>query len=223
MDRSAIIARTAEYIRGKFSGEATGHDWFHIHRVRQNALLIGQKEGADLFVVELAALLHDIADFKFEENDEEAGPRAAREWLSSLGVAQEIITQIEDIIRTMSFKGLKDIQPMKTLAGKVVQDADRLEAIGAIGIARTFAYGGKKGSVLYDPEVPPHAEQNTEEYTKKSRGQNPSLNHFYEKMLHVKELMNTAAAKEIAGERHAFVELFLKRFLTEWDGKRYSQ
>ncbi|MBW8884534.1 MAG: HD domain-containing protein [Planctomycetia bacterium] len=217
MDRSDILQKTTDHVRGLLSGEGSGHDWFHIERVRNAALHIAREEGADPFVVELAALLHDIADWKFAGGDHDAGPRAARDWLTSLGVPESIIDYVADIIARLSFKGAGVETPMSTLEGRCVQDADRLDAIGAIGIARAFAYGGHKGRALYDPAVPPQPHASFEAY-KKNAG--PTINHFYEKLLLLKDRMNTTTGKQLAAERHAFLEQFLDQFFSEWEGKQ---
>jgi uncharacterized protein len=217
LSNDAIIAKTADHVRGLLSGEGSGHDWFHIERVRLAALRIGREEKADSFVVELAALLHDVADWKFAGGDHEAGPRAAREWLTSLGVSPAVIDYVCDIIADLSFKGAGVETPMRTIEGQCVQDADRLDAIGAIGIARAFAYGGHKGRALYDPAIPPKPHASFEAY-KKNAG--PTINHFYEKLLLLKERMSTATGKRLAAERHAYMERFLDQFLAEWTGER---
>lgn len=213
-----IINHTAEHVKAKLSGEGSGHDWFHVERVWKNAIHIGRKEHADMFVVELGALLHDIADWKFAGGDDSAGPREARAWLEKSRVDEAVIAHVCQIIKDLSFKGAGVKTAMKTMEGMVVQDADRLDALGAIGIARAFAYGGHKGSELYNPDVKPEFHTSFEQY-KNSRGN--TINHFYEKLLLLKDLMNTETAKEIAEERHAFMEMFLKRFYEEWEGKGY--
>jgi uncharacterized protein len=212
-----IIQKTTDHVRGLLSGEGSGHDWFHIERVRNVALTIAREESADLLIVELAALLHDVADWKFAGGDHEAGPRAAREWLASLEVPQKMIEHVTAIIAGLSFKGAGVETPMSTIEGQCVQDADRLDAIGAIGIARAFAYGGHKGRALYDPEVPPQPHASFEAY-KKNAG--PTINHFYEKLLLLKERMNTATGKRLAAERHVVLEEFLAEFLAEWKGEK---
>jgi uncharacterized protein len=199
------------------AGDSSGHDWFHIERVRNTALTIAREEGADLFVVELAALLHDVADWKFADGDHTASPRAARRWLQSLPVAPAVIDHVEDIVATLSFKGAGVATPMKTLEGRIVQDADRLDALGAIGIARTFAYGGHKGQAMHDPELQPQLHGSFEAY-KSNVG--TTINHFYEKLLLLKDRMNTAAGKRLAAERHAFMERYLEQFIAEWQGVR---
>ncbi|MCG8373383.1 MAG: HD domain-containing protein, partial [Balneolales bacterium] len=177
--RPELLRHTEAYVRKKLEGEGTGHDWWHIHRVRNTAISIAKEENADLFVVELAALLHDIADHKFHDGDDTVGPRVAKNWLESLGIEQEIINHVCEIIKDLSFKGAGVETPMRTLEGKAVQDADRLDAIGAIGIARAFAYGGHKNRELYNPEIPPNKHNSFEAY-KKDTG--PTINHFYEKL-----------------------------------------
>ncbi len=212
------ITKTANYVKDKFSGEGTGHDWWHMYRVWQLAKTIASGEpDADLYIVELGALLHDIADWKFHDGDEEAGPTAAREWLESIRVEEAVISHIEDIIRTVSFKGAGVASNMKTIEGKIIHDADKLDAIGAIGIARTFAYGGANSREIYNPEQEPESHDSFDTY-KKSQGH--TLNHFYEKLLLLKDRMYTQSAKEIATERHKFMETFLEEFYAEWDGKR---
>ena len=216
MNQKEILSKTASFVKQKLAGEGTGHDWWHIVRVRNNAVKIGKEEGADLFIVELGALLHDIADWKFHGGDETAGPDTARAWLTQLNVDEKTITHVCDIIKHISFKGAGVATNMKTKEGQCVQDADRLDAMGAIGIARAFAYGGHKGRELHNPHIPPEKHDSFEQY-KKSSG--PTLNHFYEKLFLLKELMNTPAGKRIAEERHAFMEEYVARFLEEWHEK----
>jgi uncharacterized protein len=213
---SPIIDRTVEHVRHALAGDASGHDWWHVHRVWKTAVLLGREERADLHIVELAALLHDIADWKFHGGDDTAGPRAAREWLSGLDVEPATIDHVCDVIAHLSFKGTGVATPMATLEGRVVQDADRLDALGAIGIARAFAYGGHAGRALYDPAVPPVEHDSFAAY-KKNNG--PTLNHFFEKLLLLKDRMNTASGRRIATERHALMEQFVARFLAEWNGE----
>ncbi|MEO8167172.1 MAG: HD domain-containing protein [bacterium] len=216
MNHHDIISQTADFIKAKLSGEGSGHDWFHIERVWKSALYIGECENVDMFVVELAALLHDIADWKFSGGDESAGPREAQRWLEQLKVQEKTIAHVCEIIKDLSFKGAGVQTAMKTKEGMVVQDADRLDALGAIGIARAFAYGGHKGRELYNPDIKPQPHATFEEY-KKGRG--PTINHFHEKLLLLKDLMNTETAKRIAEQRHAFMQEFLDRFALEWEGK----
>ncbi|MBS1988091.1 HD domain-containing protein [Candidatus Dependentiae bacterium] len=211
-----IIEKTIQFVRSQLEGEGTGHDWWHVHRVYSLALRIAQQEqGADIFVVSLGALLHDIADYKFHHGDESVGPRVAGQWLEQCGVQRDVIDQVQEIIKTISFKGAGVATPMRTLEGKIVQDADRLDALGAIGIARCFAYGGSKGNLLHDPEIKPVMHTCFETY-KKSKG--TSVNHFFEKLFLLKDLMNTKTAKIIAQKRHNVMEQFIKEFLSEWDG-----
>lgn len=212
-----IIKNTETFIKNTHLGEGTGHDWWHIARVRQNALHIGRKENADLFITELAALLHDIADWKFTGGDEETGPREAEEWLQSQYVHKTTIQKVKHIIANISFKGAGVDTTMPTLEGKVVQDADRLDAMGAIGIARAFAYGGYKAREIYNPEIEPGFHASFEAY-KNNNG--PTINHFYEKLLHLKDLMQTPTGKAWAQERHAFMERYLETFFSEWQGAK---
>ena len=212
MGKDDVIAKTIEFIKQKLQGEGSGHDWWHIYRVHKTSLEIARDEGANLFVVELGALLHDIADWKFTNGDEEEGGRQSRIWLESLGVPQEIINHVCNIVNNIGFKGGKG-QLMSTIEGKVVQDADRLDAIGAIGIARTFAYAGHKGREIYNPDISPKTDQSKEEYRDSST---PAINHFYEKLLKLKDLMNTKMGRELAQKRHEFMKLYLNEFYEEW-------
>lgn len=216
MDKEQIVNQTAEYIKIRLDGDGSGHDWWHVYRVWKNAVHIGKHEQADMFVVELAALLHDIADWKFHDGNEDVGSQLAREWLEGLSVEENIVSHVCQIIQDVSFKGAGVKTRMKTTEGMVVQDADRLDALGAIGIGRTFAYGGSKGREMYNPELKPEKHDSFEQY-KNSRGS--SINHFYEKLLLLKDLMNTETAKTIAGKRHLVMEEFLQQFFKEWDGK----
>lgn len=217
MNKKVILKQTEEYVKDKLSGEGSGHDWWHIYRVWQNAKHIGQYEQADMFVVELAALLHDIADWKFNDGDDSVGPKLAREWLTKLQVEENIIAHVCQIIKDLSFKGAGVKSKIHTIEGMVVQDADRLDALGAIGIARAFAYGGHKNREMYNPNVKAEQHNSFEEY-KNSHG--TTINHFYEKLLLLKNLMNTTTAKKIAESRHAFMEEYLERFYDEWAGKK---
>ncbi len=214
MDQSQVVERTAEHVQALLAGESTGHDWWHIHRVWKTALVIGQAEGANEFVVELAALLHDIADWKFHDGDLEAGPRAAGLWLESLNVEPQTVAEVTEIIRQLSFKGADVPDHMPMLAGQVVQDADRLDALGAIGIARTFAYGGHVGQAIYDPAIPAVRHDSAEAYRNAA---GPTINHFYEKLLLLKDRMHTATGRQMAERRHAFMEQFLTQFFAEWN------
>ena len=210
-----LIARVAAHIQTKFSGEGSGHDWHHIDRVRRLARRIAAAEGANTEIAELAALVHDIADWKFHGGDDDIGPREAGRLLTEEGAPAEVIAAVVEIVRSISFKGAGVHTAMRTLEGQCVQDADRLDAIGAIGIARCFAYGGHAGRPLYDPAVPPVLHASAEEY-KAAKGH--SLNHFYEKLFLLKERMNTTRGRALAEERHQFMEAFVARFLDEWDG-----
>ncbi|NVO29654.1 HD domain-containing protein [Hymenobacter lapidiphilus] len=212
-----LISRTADFIREKFLHEGSGHDWEHIRRVWQVARrLAAQTPEANMLVTELGALLHDVADWKFHDGDEEAGPRAARAWLTSQHADPAVMDRVEAIIREISFKGLGVPTPMSSVEGALVQDADRLDAIGAIGVARAFAYGGHKNRQLHDPAVPPVSHDTFESYKQNTA---PTVNHFYEKLLHLRERMNTPAARRVAEERHAYMEQFLGQFLREWEGE----
>ena len=212
----SLIQKTADYVRGRFAGEGSGHDWWHVWRVWQNARMLAAHENVNSQVVELAALFHDIADWKFNGGDDSEGPKAARKWLESLNAEESVIQHVSEIIQDMSFKGAGVSSTMRTNEGKVVQDADRLDAIGAIGIARTFAYGGSRGREMYNPEIKPGRHETFEHYKK---NQGPTINHFYEKLLLLKNLMNTQTARRMAEARHQFMEEFLRRFFQEWEGK----
>ena len=214
-DSRDILTRTADHVRALLAADASGHDWWHIDRVRRNALRIGREEGADVFVVELAALLHDVADWKFHGGDETAGPRVAREWLEREAVGPSVVDHVCAIIAGLSFKGAGVATAMPTLEGRVVQDADRLDAIGAIGIARAFAYGGHKGRAIYDPGIPPERHDSFAAY---KRNTGPSINHFYEKLLLLRDRMQTPTGRRLAEERHQFMERFLGQFFAEWNG-----
>lgn len=214
-----LIEATAVYVRQKMLGEGSGHDWWHVYRVWQTAKHIADHEPeADRTTVELGALLHDIADWKFAGGDLEAGPKAARTWLEQHHADQQLITHIEHIIRDTSFKGAKVALELKTLESKIIFDADKLDAIGAIGIARTFAYGGNKNREIYNPEEKPVLHESFEEY--KAKGETHTINHFYEKLLLLKDLMQTDTGKAIAEHRHAYMEAFLQEFYAEWEGKQ---
>jgi uncharacterized protein len=216
MDEKLVISETGTYIREKLSGEGSGHDWWHIFRVWTLAKSIQIIEGGNLYVIELSSLLHDIADWKFHDGDHSVGPNLAGEWLASLNVSGDIVSYVCEIIRDVSFKGEGVKSNMLTLEGKIVQDADRLDAIGAIGIARTFAYGGHKGREIYNPNIKPEIHENFEQY---KIGECPTINHFYEKLLLLKDRMNTETGKRFAEGRHKFMEQFLDRFYKEFSGK----
>ncbi|MDI9308833.1 MAG: HD domain-containing protein [Limnohabitans sp.] len=211
-----LIEKTTLFVKEKLQNAEGGHDWFHIERVYKNALLIASEEKCDKTVVAIAALLHDIADSKFYDGDETIGPKTARTFLESENVNSETIDHVINIIENISFKGGNFEKKFQSKELDIVEDADRLDAIGAIGIARTFNYGGFKNRVIYDPEIPPKLNMTKEEY-KKSEA--PTINHFYEKLLLLKDKMNTQTGKKIAAQRHLFMEQFLEQFYEEWEGK----
>jgi uncharacterized protein len=217
MSRREVLSNAAIFVRNHSSGDSSGHDWWHIERVRKTALAIARDEGADLFVVELAALLHDVDDWKLAGGKQDAGPVAAREWMESQQLEADTIDHVCRIIDELSFKGARVATPMSSLEGACVQDADRLDALGAVGIGRTFAYGGHKGQAMHDPDRAPIAHDSFEAYQKNV---GTTVNHFYEKLLLLKDRMNTAAAKRLAAGRHAYMEQFLSQFLAEWEGER---
>jgi len=216
LKNNELIAKTAEHVRGIMEGEGSGHDWWHVYRVWQNAMMIGKHEDVDMVIVELAALLHDIADYKFHGGDHAVGPRIAGEWLASLGAEKVLIKQVQEIIEDISFKGAGVKKVVRSREGKVVQDADRLDAMGAIGIARCFAYGGFSKREIYNPEIKPVLHKSEYEYV---NGKGTSVNHFYEKLLLLKNLMNTDTAKKIAEGRHAYMKEYLEILMKEWEGK----
>ncbi len=217
IDIEKAITDTIHYVQSELADAEGGHDWWHIHRVYNNTLLIAQSEEVDRLTVCLAALLHDIADPKFHDGDEEIGPYKAQQHLDQLGIDQHRKEHIDSIIRNMSFKNSLGKVNFYSKEMAVVQDADRLDAIGAIGIARAFNYGGFKNRALYDPFIAPNLNMSKEEY-KKSKA--PTINHFYEKLLLLKDKMNTETAKKIAQERHQFMEDYLEQFYNEWNGKK---
>ena len=216
MNKQHIISNTEYFVKETLINAEGGHDWFHILRVWNNAKLISKNENVDGFVVELGALLHDIADSKFHDGDETIGPKIAREFLESQFVEDSIIIHIENIISNISFKGGNFEQTFNSRELEVIQDADRLDAIGAVGIARTFNYGGFKNRPLYNPEISPNLNQSKEAY---KNSEAPTVNHFYEKLLLLKDRMNTKTGKKIAEERHRYMETFLQQFYKEWEGK----
>lgn len=213
MDKKLLIENTKCFVKEKLYGEGSGHDWFHIERVYNLAKFIGEKENADLFIVEMTALLHDIDDWKFSEGTD-TNTTVTENFLSSINVSKDDINKIISIIKTMSFKGGVVDSTQSSIEGKVVQDADRLDAIGAIGIARTFAYGGSKGRQIYDPSISPIEFTSLEQVKNE---ENHTINHFYEKLLKLKDLMNTDTGKELAEKRHKFMESFLDEFYSEWN------
>lgn len=212
----SIIEKTVKFVQEKLKDAESGHDWWHIQRVWNNTRLILQTEQADPLVCELTALLHDIADSKFHGGDESVGPRIAGEFLHREGVEMEIIEHVQQIILNMSFKASLGEITFHSKELEIVQDADRLDAIGAIGIARAFNYGGYKNREIYNPHIPVDQHLSKEAYKQTTA---PTLNHFYEKLLLLKDKMNTPTAKKIAGQRHHFMESFLQQFYEEWDGK----
>ena len=228
VDKKEIIRKTELFVKKTLSKDSTGHDWWHIHRVRNLAKRIAKEEGADMFIVELSALLHDIGDYKFFQGNERVGEEKVREWLSSLKVSPVLIDKVVEITSRVSFmhtlpdKGIarkdkkdsSDLTVSKELMA--VTDADRLDAMGAIGIARTFTYGGFFNRPIYDPNVKPHKSITKDEY---KTTEAPSINHFYEKLLKLKDMMYTPLGKKMAKRRHRFLNLYLKQFFKEWKGK----
>ncbi len=215
MTQQDILQKTVDYIKREFSGDSSGHDWWHIYRVWKNAITICEHEKGDSFIVQLAALLHDLDDWKFNEAEDEA-PLRARAWLDSCGVEIPIADKVCEIITHISYKGAAVENKMKSLEGFIVQDADRLDAIGAIGIGRAFAYGGYKDRPMYDPESKPQLHATFEQY---KNSKSATINHFYEKLLLLKDMMNTATAKKIAEQRHVVMLRFLDQFMNEWEGR----
>lgn len=211
------IQKTIEFVKKELQNAESGHDWWHIERVWKTAKNIAQEENVDLKVVEFAALLHDIADAKFHDGDEEIGPRKAGEFLKSIEIEDAVINHVQQIIRNMSFKSSLGEINFTSPEMLVVQDADRLDAIGAIGIARAFNYGGFKNRELYNPEIKPDININKEAYKKSTA---PTINHFYEKLLLLKDKMNTTSGKKIAAQRHEFMEQYLHQFYAEWEGEK---
>ncbi len=217
MDQETIIQKTVEFVKETLANAEGGHDWWHVYRVWQLSKHIAASEQADLLVVELGALLHDIADSKFHDGDEELGPQKARRFIAQHEVDESVIAHVENIISNISFKGGRKIQNFKSLELDIVQDADRLDALGAIGIARTFNYGGFKNREIYNPDIKPNLQMTPEEYKQSTA---PSLNHFYEKLLLLKDRMNTNTGKLLAGQRHRFMEQYLAEFYKEWNGEQ---
>ena len=222
MINSDIIAQTKVFVKKTLEGAEGGHDWFHIERVYNNTMLLAKDEAVDQLIVALGALLHDIADAKFYNGDETVGPRMATEFLESIEVDAEIIDHVVKIINNISFKsslnadGATVAKPLTSLELQVVQDADRLDAIGAIGIARAFNYGGFKNREMYNPEILPNVKMTKEEYKKSTA---PTINHFYEKLLLLKDKMNTETGIKLAAQRHLYMVAFLDQFYNEWNGK----
>lgn len=216
MSNEIIIQKTVDFVKKTLKDAEGGHDWWHILRVWNLAKHIAKTENVDMLTVELAALLHDIADHKFYDGDEQIGPKKAREFLETLNVEENVIKHVENIILNISFKGHKHKKTFNSNELDVVQDADRLDAIGAIGIGRTFNYGGHKGREMYNPNIKPNTNMSKEEY---KNNKSPTLNHFYEKLLLLKDLMNTKTGKSMAEHRHKYMEGFLEEFYKEWDGE----
>ncbi len=212
----AIIDKTILFVKEQLQEAEGGHDWFHTQRVYRNALLIAENEICNLEIVKLGALLHDIADSKFHEGDETVGPKIARAFLEKEKVNEETINHVLNIIENISFKGGNFGQQFTSKELEIIQDADRLDALGAIGIARTFNYGGFKNRPLYNPDIAPNLKMGKEEYKKNDA---PTLNHFYEKLLLLKDKMNTLIGKKLAEERHEYMVRFLSQFYAEWDGQ----
>lgn len=213
MGKKIIIENTKKFVKSKLENEGSGHDWYHIERVYNLAKYLGEEEGGDSYIIELAALLHDIEDWKFSK-DNESETNVIEDFLLSEGVKEEDILKITDIIKSLSFKGGVVSSKQNTIEGMIVQDADRLDAMGAIGIARTFTYGGYKGNLIYDPNIKPIDFKSLEEVKNKK---NHTINHFYEKLLKLKDLINTKSGRKIAEKRHKIMEEFLKGFLEEWN------
>ena len=211
-----IIENAIEYVKEIFSGDSSGHDYFHTIRVYRLATEIAKQENADVTIVQLAALLHDVDDVKISPETHDGKKNAVR-FMRTNGVEEEVIRAVCKMIDEVAFVGTDSVAP-STIEGKCVQDADRVDAIGAIGIARAFAYGGSKGRKIYDPDVAPKMGMSKEEYRKNQNA--PSINHFYEKLLLLKDMMNTDAAKKNAAHRHAVMEDFLQEFMAEWEGER---
>ena len=217
MSNENIVNKTILFVKAKLDDAEGGHDWFHIERVYKNALSIADNEVCDDTIVKLGALLHDIADSKFHDGDETVGPKIAREFLASNDVDEVTIQHVINIIENISFKGGNAEKSFSSIELGIVQDADRLDAIGAIGIARAFNYGGFKNRPLYNPRISPNLHMSKEEY---KNSQAPTLNHFYEKLLLLKDKMNTETGKQIAKERHRYMQGFLSQFYAEWDGEK---
>ena len=217
MNKDQVLKNTIEYVKKVLANAEGGHDWFHIERVYKNALLISKQEHVNTFVVALGALLHDIADAKFYNGDETIAPKKAATFLHSQGVDETVIAHVVKIVENVSFKNslVKNNRQFSSPELQVVQDADRLDAIGAIGIARAFNYGGFKNRELFNPKIRPNLNMSKEEYKQSAA---PTINHFYEKLLLLKDQMNTATGRKIAEQRHRFMEIYLQQFYDEWNG-----
>lgn len=217
MKNEELVNKTADFMKERFAQDPTGHDWWHLYRVWNLAKHIASKEkGADMLVVELAALLHDIADHKFNNGDTEIGAVKAGEWLDEIGTPKKVIQQVQDIVRNISFKGVNHKINLKTLEGHIVHDADKLDAMGAVGIARAMAFGGAQGRLIYSPDIPVMEDYSFE---KTNASNSTGIHHFYEKLLLLKDRMFTETGIQMAMHRHKFMEQYLKEFYDEWDGK----
>jgi uncharacterized protein len=216
MQEQDLIQKTAIFVKETLKNSESGHNWFHIERVWKNARHIGKAEHVNMLVVQLAALLHDIADSKFYDGDETIGPNMARKFLAAEKVDESIIDHVVKIMENMSFRSGYDQPSFTSVELEVVQDADRLDAIGAMGIARAFHFGGYKNREIYDPAIPPDLNMTKEAYKKSTA---PTINHFYEKLLLLKDKMNTVTGKKMAEERHVFMEKYLQQFYAEWNGE----
>jgi uncharacterized protein len=217
MEQEKVIINTISFVKKELQGAEGGHDWWHIERVWKNAKLIAASEDVNIFIVELGVLLHDIADAKFFDGDEYIGPEKARIFLERSFVKKEIIDHVEDIIRNISFKGGNNSTTFYSPELAVVRDADRLDAMGAIGVARAFNYGGFKNREIYNPSIPPDLNMDKDSYRKSHA---PTINHFYEKLLILKDRMHTATGKKLAEDRHAFMVKYLEQFFLEWEGQK---
>ena len=211
-----IIEKTLKFVKEELKNAEGGHDWWHIYRVWKLALRIGEEENADLFTVQLGALLHDIADSKFNDGDEEIGPQLARTFLLEMNVGSNTIDHVDSIIRNISFHKTFEEKKFNSIELQVIQDADRLDAIGAIGIARAFNYGGHKNFAIHVPGIEPKLNMTKEEYKKSNA---PTINHFYEKLFLLKNMMNTNTGKLLAEKRHKFMETYIAQFMKEWEGE----
>ena len=216
MDDSELIRITAEHVKAAMAGDSSGHDWWHVYRVWQMAIRLADETEANRVIVELGALLHDIADWKLNNGDLEIGPKVAREWLESVGADSEVINEVSEIVAGSSFIGAGEPDRAYSLESQIVQDADRLDALGAVGIGRTFAFGGARNRQMYDPGIAPIDHANFESYKSSA---SPTINHFYEKLFLLKDRMHTAIGRDIAEGRHQYMVEFVHRFFEEWNGK----
>ena len=217
MEKEEVIEKSVAFVKENLNNTDSGHDWWHVYRVLKLARHIAAHEkDADLFIVELGVLFHDIADYKFHGGDKKVGPKRTREFLSSLSLDEKIIAKVEDIVKKASYSDTIGFQGQKSKELQIVQDADRLDAMGAMGIARAFIYGGHKKRPIYNPSINPKLNMTSEEYRK---ADSPTINHFYEKLLLLKDRMNTSAARKMAENRHRFMEKYLGEFYDEWEGK----